>query len=301
MLPCRYFQAARQAFELVISSLDFHNDQKLLLPAYIGITDREGSGVYDPVLETATPHEFYPVNERLGAIEERLYELIESGKYKALLIIHYFGFCQNRMDIIVKLCKQNDVVLIEDCAHTMLSSVAEGDLGCLGDFSFYSIHKYLAAENGGCLKINNPKYFNVLQYPYLGRNLLTVDALEIILKSDLELIRSRRRENYLYLSNLIDAISGIELMFGHLPQGIAPHNLPLIVHEGRREDIYFKLVDDGVPAIALYYRLISPIVEGGFDSSIKVSDNILNLPIHQDVTTADLEFVAKSLRTALSS
>lgn len=299
-LPLKYFTAAREAFSEILASLEFSSGKKLLLPAYIGITDREGSGVYDPVQENSTPHDFYSLDNRLGAIETELFDLIESGQYKALLIIHYFGFCQNRMDKIVELCKSNDVLLIEDCAHTMFGSIEAGDLGKLGDFSFYSIHKYLAAKDGGCLRVNNDQYLYVLRASERTVKPPSNETLNVILKSKLEAIRARRRENYLYLSELLRPLVGIEFMYEHLPSGISPHNFPLTVNEGRREEIYFKLIEAGVPVIALYYRMIPPIEEADFPSATKVSGSILNLPVHQDITASDLVFVSNKLEEALS-
>lgn len=301
VFPVKYFSAAREAFSEILASLEFSSDKKLLLPAYIGITDREGSGVYDPVQENSTPHDFYSLDERLGAIEVELFDLIESGQYRALLIIHYFGFCQNRMDKIVELCKRNGVLLIEDCAHTMLSSVDMGNLGHLGDFSFYSIHKYLAAKDGGCLRVNNHQYLSNLQRSDRSIRTPSTETLNVILESNLEAIKARRRENYLHLSELLRPLEGIELMYDELPLGISPHNLPLIVNEGRREEIYFKLIEVGVPAIALYYRMIPPIAAGGFPNALKVSASILNLPVHQDVATSELDFVAEKFEAALLS
>jgi len=145
----QYTQAARDALQTILKAIDFSHDKRLLLPAYIGITDREGSGVLDPVELTETPYDFYKLDNKLGAIKNELYDLIRSGRYRALLVIHYFGFCQNDMAEIVALCKKYDVLLIEDCAHSMLSEEPEGQLGKIGDFSFYSIHKYLATKDGG--------------------------------------------------------------------------------------------------------------------------------------------------------
>ena len=297
VLPLQYSRTARAAFHIILKYLDFSSGKKLLMPAYIGITDREGSGVFDPVLETATPYEFYALDRKLSAIKDDLYGLIQSRKYKALLVIHYFGFCQNDMAEIVRLCRENDVVLIEDCAHAMLSDGPDGRLGRFGDFSFFSIHKFLATGEGGCLRVNNRDHRRLLRLPPPTRPKPTV--LDMIARADLEAIREKRRSNYLGLLELIDDCPGIEILYPELPNGIAPHNLPITVKDAQREPLYFKLIDRGVPAIALYYRLIESIENGNYDDALYVSENILNLPVHQDIEAEDLELIARELKASL--
>jgi dTDP-4-amino-4,6-dideoxygalactose transaminase len=291
--PIQYTKAARVAFRTILQNIDFSDGKRLLIPAYIGITDREGSGVLDPIEDTATPYTFYPLDRKLGAIKEELYTLIQSGNYKALLVLHYFGFCQNDMPQIALQCKANGVLLIEDCAHTMLSHGPGGQLGHLGDFAFFSIHKFLATSEGGFLRVNNKDYAHLLALPPPPQPVQEV--VEMLAKADLEAIREKRRSNYLQLVELLGDCTTVELMYPHLPDGIAPHNLPLIVKDGQREALYFKLLDRDVPVIALYYRMIAPIQNGHFEDAVYLSENILNLPIHQDIEPEDLELVAQNL------
>ena len=292
--PLQYSSAARISFRTILENLDFSSEKQLLLPAYIGITDREGSGVLDPVLQTNTPYKFYALDKNLSAIKKNLYDLIKSKKFRALLVIHYFGFCQNDMEEISCLCKKYDVMIIEDCAHTMLSVTPYGQLGKLGDFSFNSIHKILATDDGGCLRVNNIEYEELLKKPQRRRP--KAETYNMIALADLDAIREKRRFNYLQLMELIKDYPGIEIMYPDLPEGIAPHNFPIIVENGKREEMYFKLIERGIPVVALYYRMIEPIISGNYSDSLYVSENILNLPVHQDIDIDDLLCIKKGLQ-----
>lgn len=292
--PLQYSSAARVAFHTILENLDFDSGKKLLLPAYIGITDREGSGVFDPVQQTETPYEFYALDRKLSAVKKDLYDLIRSEKFRALLIIHYFGFCQNDMAEIVGLCKKHNVLLIEDCAHAMLSEITYGQLGKLGDFSFYSIHKFLATKDGGCLRVNNRDYEHLLHLSHHTQP--NLETLDMLARADLEAVGEKRRTNYFHLMELINDCPGIAIMYPELPSGIVPHNLPINIKKGQRESLYFKLIDRGVPVIALYYRMIDPIKKGNYGNALYVSENILNLPVHQDIDIEDLSFIQKELR-----
>ena len=299
ILPIRYTTSARNAFRLILSELTFSENKKLLLPAYIGITDREGSGVFDPVLETATPYEFYSVDRQLSANKEDLYGKIKSGEFRALLVIHYFGFCQNDMAEILELCRKYDVLVIEDCAHSLLSSVDQGELGHLGDFGFYSLHKIFATQDGGLLRVNNQAFSSLTTQEHHDQP--AAETLETVARADLQAIRTIRRNNYLQLLNLTESIPSVEALYPNLGPKIVPHNFPILIADGRREEIYFDLIERGVPAIALYYRMIDPINDGGFTIALEVSQNILNLPVHQDVTSKDVEFISDALIAALDS
>lgn len=298
VFPLQFSSAARVAFRTILEHLDFTRDKKLLVPTYIGITDREGSGVFDPIEISDTPYDFYVVDRKLSAIKDKLYTLIKSEKYKALLVIHYFGFCQNDMTEIVNLCKKHDVILIEDCAHAMHSAIHSGRLGQFGDFSFYSIHKFLATKEGGYLCINNKDYYQLLDLP--PYNNPAPETLDMLIRANLDIIGEKRRSNYLHLVELINDIPGIEIMYPELSEGITPHNLPIIVKEGHRESLYFKLIGRGIPVIALYYRMIDPIKKGNYGDALYLSENILNLPIHQDIEAEDLEIIARELKSSMT-
>ena len=152
----------------------------------------------------------------------------------------------------------------------------------------------MATKDGGCLRVNNKDYEYLLQEPSSTKP--NLETLDVRTRSDLNAVREKRRNNYLYLTELIDVISEIEIMYPELPDGIAPHNFPIIINNGQRESLYFKLIDRGVPVIALYYRMIDPILQGGYKESIYISDNILNLPIHQDITKSNIEEIIRRIK-----
>ena len=297
--PLCFTKTARNAFQIILTEIDFSEGKKLLLPAYIGITDREGSGVFDPVLNTKTPHEFYALDLRLSAKKTDLHEKIASGDFAAVLIIHYFGFCQNDMEEITRLCRENNVLIIEDCAHSLLSENELGGLGSIGDFGFYSLHKILAVKDGGMLRVNNPRYKRLIESN--PARLPSAQTLEDVSRADHEAIKKKRRENYTRLATLMQSGFGYEVMYPKLPPGIVPHNFPVLIAEGKREKVYFELIAKNVPAVALYYRMIAPIVSGKYEDSIAVSGSILNLPVHQDITLNDIDDVASVFLAVMNS
>jgi len=289
--------SARSAFKKILSHLNLQNTQKLLLPAYIGITDKEGSGVFDPVRETNTSYELYPLNDQLGVDQTALEDRLKSGQFTALLIIHYFGFTQNDMDWISSKCKQYHVTLIEDCAHALGSKQGGKLLGTFGDYSFFSIHKIIASNNGGLLKSNNVQ----VPIPEMneGEEQLSEDTITQYIGTDFGAIKEIKRRNYQYLLSQISTIDHLTILYPALDEGIIPLNFPILVRNEKREELYFKLQEKGAITCALYYRMIDKIDHKTHPLSYQISDSILNLPVHQDTSIEDLDFFLKQLHNAL--
>jgi len=292
-----YFSSScRVGFGHLLRNLGFQRE-KILLPSYIGWSVNEGSGVFDPIVEHKFAYEFYKIKHDLSTDLEDLKSRLAKGNVKAVLLIHYFGFLQSDLPAIVKLCQEYHTLLIEDCAHT-LTSIHEGrELGCWGDFGLYSLHKVLPVTNGGMLRINNPDFFSIPAMEEKDR--ISKETLELFCGAKLKDISTVKRNNYLSLANLLNGVDEIEVMYSKLPDGIVPQTFPILLKSISRENAYFAMINKGVRVIALYYKLIDQISEKDFPVSYDISRRILNLPIHQDLTYGDMQFIAERMLEVL--
>jgi dTDP-4-amino-4,6-dideoxygalactose transaminase len=78
---------------------------------------------------------------------------------KYFLLSHMRGHIAD-MESITELCKEFEMTLIEDCAHTMgakWKGIRSGNFGDIGCFSTQS-YKHLNSGEGGFLTTNNPKF-----------------------------------------------------------------------------------------------------------------------------------------------
>ncbi len=283
----------RIAFKHILKTIFKDNKEGfILLPSYIGITDREGSGVFDPVQEIGINYNFYRLNNKLSIDFEYLQFKLKKIKVKALLVIHYFGFSKNDMNFLSNYCKENNIILIEDCAHSFNSYFNNKLLGSFGDFSFFSIHKFLSTVNGGILKINNEKFF-IEDIP--NNEKIKLNTLEVLYKSNIDKISELRCRNYNHLFEKIRDVTWLSPMYGKLPEGIVPMNLPVLIKK-RRDFVYFELMKRKIPTISLYYRLIDEISRYEFSEMYYISNNILNLPVHQEIELKDINILSKVLR-----
>lgn len=289
VLNAFFTKNARTAFSHLIRSLSVNRKQKVLLPAYIGFTEREGSGVFDPVTANESDYAFYKVKDDLSVDLEDFNKQLEH--VDIALIIHYFGFCRSDLATIKQLCVDAKVVLVEDCAHAFYLKSSNSMLGRTGDFSFYSLHKYIAVESGGILRINNKelKISEIAVQDWADRDVIEKYAL-----SDFDAIKEIRRRNYSQYASLLKPLDQIEIMFD-LNDSDIPHTFPIRIKNSKREKLYFFLMEQSMPTTALYYRLIDEIDSAQYPISFAISSEILNLPVHQDTTEEDIESLCNEI------
>src|SRR5687767_4917767 len=73
-----------------------------------------------------------------------------------LYVIHYAGWPQP-MPELVDLCRRRGMLLVEDCALSLLSESDGRPLGSVGDWSVFCLYKTLPLPNGALLVQNGPR------------------------------------------------------------------------------------------------------------------------------------------------
>jgi hypothetical protein len=164
----------RDGLSLAVEYLGLGAGDKVLLPAYLCRV------VLTPFLGKAEI-EFYDLESDLTINPKEIAVKLKQDGIKAILIINYFGFLQPYRKEIKEICEDRGVVVIEDCAHSLLT---EGS-GETGDLSIYSFAKILPVPDGGGLKLRLGGYTIDPQfYPRSWSNMLSI---LITLKSILRL------------------------------------------------------------------------------------------------------------------
>ncbi len=288
------FVNARTAFKAFLLSQGLTPADEVLLPAYIGWSAREGSGVFDPVLETGVKFRFYRLDQRLSIDLEDLRRQLRSARPQLLVLIHYFGFPDRNLTQAVTLAREHEVPILEDEAHALYSDWIGGVCGRFGDAAIMSLHKMLPCRAGGLLLMN----------PSLDQTV--VDELN---KSDLQTtldinpwdydlfaIAAARRANTARLLELIQPLQGkVEPLFPTLPDGVVPQTLPVIINGRSRDELYFELNARGYGVVSLYHTLIRAISPDVFPELHHLARCVMNLPVHQDIQDGQLEGMTSCL------
>jgi hypothetical protein len=157
----------RDALSLAVSYLGLKSTDTVLLPVY---TCQE---VLRSFLDQ-TNVVFYDVLPDLTIDPDEISAKLVKCHAKMVLITNYFGFLQPYRREIKKICVDRGVPVIEDCAHSLLTS-GSGDTG---DLSTYSFRKILPLPDGGGLKVDPAAKPCVPEfYPAAYSNVLSVVAI----------------------------------------------------------------------------------------------------------------------------
>lgn len=296
--PWAFTRSAREAWGVILDAVKtkLGEGQEILLPAYIGVSEREGSGLYDPVLASGIAHRFYSVGPKLEVDPVQLDGLLASGRHPLVLVVHYFGLMHGDMAALRKMCDRHGAILIEDCAHVPGPGVmGAGGPGTWGDASFFSLHKMLPCEDGGVLAVGPG---TKLQLDLPTDDQVSLGALTAFARADWKGIAERRKANYAWLVDRLKNVDGIEVLYPEIGDCV-PHDFPLRILNGLREKLYFRLMDRHMPTTALYYKMVDNIGQDEFPGSHDLSLSILNLPVHQDTDRHDLERLCGALEECL--
>ncbi|MBK1991497.1 UDP-N-acetylbacillosamine transaminase [Campylobacter sp. 2018MI35] len=151
-------------------------------------------------------------NLDVALLKQAIYE--SEKKPKALILTHLYGNAP-KMDEIIAICKENNIVLIEDAAEALGSFYKGKALGTFGEFGVYSFNgnKIITTSGGGMLigkdkqKIEKARFYstqareNCLHYEHIdyGYNYRLSNVLGAIGVAQMEVLEQRvlkKREIY---------------------------------------------------------------------------------------------------------
>jgi len=142
------------ALEIAIKALGIKENDEVLIPNFTIISNalailRQQA---KPVLIDCNLENW---NIKIDDIEKKI-----TKKTKAIIVTHIYSF-PNDMDKIIKICKKNKILIIEDSAEILGLKYKDKKCGSFGDistFSFYA-NKQLTTGEGGMISTNNLKLY----------------------------------------------------------------------------------------------------------------------------------------------
>jgi hypothetical protein len=216
-------ESARDAWFQIIEEFKTRRPNgKILLPAYIGYSVNEGSGIFDSVRKSGLDYDFYSLNKNLDIDMDDFQKKVLLKAEQLVLLVHYFGFIDPNYIQITSWLKNEKVEFVEDCAHSWLGDLVGGVCGRKGDKSFYSLHKLLPIQSGGIL-VNNRVLYELDNYPNNG----VIPLID--LGYDLHQIFDKRRSNFIFLTFRLKNVKGISLLRDQLEPGICPQTFPILI------------------------------------------------------------------------
>lgn len=145
------FGKGRMALFAIIKALDVKQGDEILVPAYTCIV------VPNSIIYNKAVPVYVDINKETFNIDVNDLRKKISKKTKAIILQHTYG-SPAEVDKIIEIAKQNNLYVIEDCAHSLGSKYNGRYTGNFGDASFFSFEKTKVITTGmGGMAVTNSK------------------------------------------------------------------------------------------------------------------------------------------------
>jgi len=287
-------------------------------------------------IATANSVLFVGASPTFADIEEMTYGLDPSSlltkitsKTKAVIPMDYGGLSCKIFDI-KEIAKQNNLILIEDAAECLGSSINNNKVGSVSDSSIFSFcgNKVLTTGEGGAVvtndreiyeKIklirshgrldkqnyfNNPSISDYLDLGYNWRMSSMTAALGIAQLQKLDKLTSMRRKNATSISNKLKKHSAIKLPsepknYEHVYQmysiRLPNEKIRNELHDFLLKKKIFSKIYFNPIHLTLYYTNKFNTHEGMLPVTEKISKEILTLPIYPNMTNEEINYLTNSI------
>ena len=152
------FNSGRSSFYAILKSLNLPAGSEILLQAFTC------NAVPNPILWAGLTPIFVDCDENNFNIDiEDLKSKITKNS-KAVVVQHTFGL-PALMEEILKICQENNLILIEDCAHSLGAEYDNKRVGTFGKVAFFSFSrdKVISSVYGGMAVTNDEKIGEALR------------------------------------------------------------------------------------------------------------------------------------------
>lgn len=168
------FNSLRSAFLIGLKSLNLKEGDEVLLQVFTC------TAAASPIIWAGLKPVYVDCDERTFNIDLEDLKRKITPKSRAVVVQHTFGLPAD-LDEILEICQKNNLILIEDCAHSLGATYKGKKVGTFGKISFFSfsrdkvissVYGGMAVTNDGELakkmreyqeKIGYPSYFWIFQ------------------------------------------------------------------------------------------------------------------------------------------
>ena len=114
----------------------------------------------------------------------------------------------------------------------------------------------------------------------------------LIKKNDVNSIIHRRRKNYFHLLSMLSDPKDFKILYADLPEGVCPLSFPVII--SNRDELILKLRQLSIDAVAWWKGYHKGLKWDEFPEARFLKDNVLTLPVHQDLSDEDINYIGKN-------
>ena len=145
------------ALHLALIALGISKNDEVIIPSYTCIA------IAQPILYQQAKPILVDVNDDYNMSVEDIKKKINK-KTRAIIAPHMFGWPVD-LNEIKKVCKKNNVYLIEDCAQSIGATYHNKMVGTIGDISIFSFYatKMMTTVQGGMVCTNNKDWIKIIK------------------------------------------------------------------------------------------------------------------------------------------
>jgi len=324
---CVVFNSGTSAGHAALLSLNLKPSSEIIVPSFTFIATANWP------LMVGTKPIFSEIEEETLGMDPSYLNSIISKKTKVIMPIHYGGMpC--KITEIKKFAKQHKLILIEDSAESIGSTIGNKKTGSFGDMSILSFagNKVLPTGEGGAVIVNSKKiyeklklirshgrqinsnYFQTNETPnyislgYNWRMSSMTAALGISQLSKLDKLISKRRKNAQYLSSKLNKHSKIILPFNYKNHKSVFQLFSIRVTDNLRDNLMTFLTSKGImskiffePVHLSKFYSKNMNKKSSLPKTEKISQQVLTLPMYPSLTKGDMNFISDSIDEFMES
>ncbi len=250
-----------------------------------------------------------------------------NSKTKVLLPVHLFGQCAN-MEAMLNIARKYHLYVVEDVAQAIGSvytfsdgkKVKAGTIGDIGCTSFFPSKNLGCFGDGGALYTNNDDLAQIIRsianhgmiqryyHERIGINSRLDSIQAAILSVKLKHLEEYHRKRQ-WAANFYDqALQDISWL--SLPKRVENsthvfHQYSIIINNNKRDELKFYLEKHGIPTMIYYpvpihrqkaYQIYN-FNDNDFPNANYVSEHILSLPMHTELTEEQLTYISDKIKS----
>lgn len=308
------------ALQLALMALELEPGDEVIVPAHTYVATVE------VICLLGLMPVFIDVNENSFNLDTTQLERIISPKTKAIIPVHLYGQCAD-MEPILTIADRHNLFVIEDAAQAIGAeytfsngrTMKAGTMGIIGCTSFFPSKNLGCFGDGGAIFTNHEVLAKRIQitanhgqhikyhHDVVGINsrldTLQAAVLEVKLKYLSDYNRKRNSVASFYDEQLKQLV-GIRRPW-HAPNSTHVYNQYTLTIEGnRRNEFQSYLKTKEIPSM-IYYPVPLPHqkayaskygTEGTFPVTEKLSNSVISLPIHTELTDLQLEYITDAVK-----
>lgn len=301
------------ALYIIMKMLGIGNGDEVITVANSWISSSE------TISQTGATPVFIDCHKDFYSIDESLIEAKITAKTRAILPVHLQGQMCN-MDVTIALAKKYQLHIVEDCAQSHLSEFGgqlAGTFGIASAFSFYPGKNLGAYGDAGCILTNDDvlaekcrmyaRHGALIKHQHKIEGINSrMDGLQAaILLAKLPYLKKWTEQRIANADYYSQALSGIKEIVLPVVRTNTKHTFHLYVIRCKQQDALKAFLKDKGVETAIHYPTPLPLLPAYQYLQYQPTDipicnqyqhHILSLPIYPELTTAQMDFVADSIK-----